>query len=67
MRTLKNKEDKKILDELENTFVQQIMMEFLFVDFLYIFKQHFQNQAEEMEEANIYENTPGNTARNEYR
>lgn len=41
MRTLKSKEDAKILDELENTFVQQIMMEFLFVDFLYIFKQHF--------------------------
>lgn len=41
MRALKSEKDKKITDELQDTFRSQILMEFLFVDFLYIFKDHF--------------------------
>ena len=58
MRTLKSTADKKIIDELQDTFVQQILMEFLYVDFLYIFKKHFVDEHDEMQEANIYEKTP---------
>ena len=43
-RTLKCTEDKKILDELQDTFVQQIMIDYLYADFLYIFKNHFANE-----------------------
>jgi hypothetical protein len=64
MRTLKSTRDKKIIDELQDTFVQQILMEFLYVDFLYIFKRHFVNEYNEMHNANIFEKTPEQSARN---
>jgi len=51
MRTLKSNSDQRIVNELQDTFVQQIMMEFLYVDFLYVFKEHFVNEAEVMQEA----------------
>jgi hypothetical protein len=51
MRTLKSEADQRITNELQDTFVQQILMEFLYVDFLYIFKGRFVNEAEVMEEA----------------
>lgn len=43
MRALKSPQDVKITDELQDTFMQHILMEFLFVDFLYIFKKSFIN------------------------
>ena len=43
LRALKSPADVKITDELQDTFMQHILMEFLFVDFLYIFKKSFIN------------------------
>ena len=52
MRTLKSDSDRRITNELHDSFVQQILMEFLYVDFLYIFRYRFINEAGIMEEAN---------------
>lgn len=43
------------------------MMDYLYVDFLYIFKQHFVNEHDEMEEANLYEKSPDDSFRNNHR
>jgi hypothetical protein len=41
LRTLKTEADIKIINELQDTFVQSILMEYLYVDFLYIFTFNF--------------------------
>lgn len=49
LRAFKGSVDRKLLNELQDTFVQQILMEFLYVDFLYIFRFLFVSDAEALQ------------------
>jgi hypothetical protein len=47
----KQPSDKKIVDEIQDTFMQKILLEFLFVDFIYNFKHQFIDETENLDKA----------------